>query len=114
MKCLDKIVIMEDQEKNEAVICRIKHLAKRIDLYLKVSTDVCSSHEDGRLPILDLKTWIGVDKKGDVRGLFTQDIKDVSSRVIMHMNSSHSEKMKFNVSVNEDLRILRNCSPHTA
>ena len=37
-------------------------------------------------------------------------MKDVSNRYVMHQMSSHSEKMKYNVFVNEVLRILRNCS----
>ena len=41
-------------------------------------------------------------------------MKDVSSRAVMHQRSSHVEKMQFNVFVNEVLRILRNCSQHTA
>ena len=46
---------MKGQEKNEAVVFRIKHLAESIVPLLNVSTDVCSDYEDGRLPILDLE-----------------------------------------------------------
>ena len=113
VKCLVGHTIAEGQEKDKAVVGRIKHLAESIDPHLKVSTDVCSAHDDGRLPILDLKTWIGRDQVGIVRILFSHYMKDVSSRAIMHLRSSHSDKMKFNVFVNEVLRILRNCSPHT-
>ena len=113
VKCLVGLTIAEGQERDKAVVGRIKRLAESIDPHLKVSTDVCSAHDDGRLPILDLKTWIGRDQVGIVRILFSHYMKDVSSRAIMHLRSSHSDKMKFNVFVNEVLRILRNCSPHT-
>ena len=54
-----------------------------------------------------------MDKHGVTKILYTHYMKDVSSRAVMHEMSSHSENMKFNVFVNEVLRILRNCSPYT-
>ena len=54
-----------------------------------------------------------MSKDGVMRILYTHYMKVVSNRAVMHEMSSHSENMKFNVFLNEVLRILRNCSPFT-
>ena len=105
--------VVEGERRDRSVVDHVKSLAESIDSHLKVSTDMCSNHPDGRLPILDVKVWIGTDSGGTVRILHTHHMKGVSNRSVMHQMSSHSESMKFNVFVNEVLRILRNCSPHT-
>ena len=101
------------EKRDRAVVNQIKIFADSIDPNLTVSTAVCSDYSDGRLPILDLKVWIGEGKDGSVKILHSHYMKVVSNRAVMHQLSSHSEKMKFNVFVNEILRILRNCSEHT-
>ena len=63
-----------------------------------------------RLPLLDIKVWIGQDSDGNNRILPTHYIKDVSTRAVLNANSSHDSRMKASVMVNEAFRILKNCS----
>ena len=101
------------ERRDKLAMDRVKSLADSVDPSLTVSTAVCSDFPDGRLPSLDVKVWIGADKDGVVRILYTHYMKDVSSRAVMHRLSSHSDSMKVSVFVNEVLRILRNCSRYT-
>jgi hypothetical protein len=96
---------------DESVVRRISEIADTIDPSIKSTYDYGSKYEDGRLPMLDLKMWIGKDPTGTWRILHSHYMKDVSSRFLIHERSSHPNTMKLNVLVNEGLRILRNTSP---
>ena len=89
---------------------KVKTIADNIDPSLKVTTDFTCNHEDGRLPVLDLKVWIGKDRNDEIKILYSHYMKDVASRMTIHYRSSHSITMKKNVMVNELSRIFRNCS----
>ena len=94
------------------MIQRISEIADTIDPSIKSTYDCGSKYLDGRLPMLDLKLWIGKDSKNKWKLMHTHYIKDVSSRYLIHAKSSHQYTMKLNVLVNEGLRILRNTSLH--
>ena len=89
------IVVAEGEIRDNLAVYGI-----RIEFHLPVST---AMYLDRRLPILELKVWIGMGNR----------CIDVSSRAVMHEMWSHSESMKFNLLVNEMLRILINCSPYS-
>ena len=97
---------------DEAVMSELKIVADSVDPNLKVTTDYGSNHGDDRVPILDVKVWIQETSPGEWQILHTHYIKDVSSRMLMKVDSSHSMQMKINVLANEIDRIMRNCSPH--
>ena len=97
-------------EKEKEVMECVKSMADGIDPSLTVSTDVCGNYPDRRLPILNVKVWIGEDSEGTVRILHTHYMKDVSSRLVMGAESSHGSRMRMNVMVNELLTVMRNCS----
>ena len=83
-------------------MAKMKEIADGIDPCLKVSTDYSSNHSDKKTPILDLKVWIGKNTHNTTLILHSHYMKEVSSRMVMHENSSHSMRMKFNnVLVNE-------------
>ena len=48
VKCMGELVVVEGQKRDRIVVNRVKCLAESIDSHLKVSTDVCSGHEDGQ------------------------------------------------------------------
>ena len=96
---------------DRVVMERLKTLANTIDPCLKVTTDCCSNHEDRKVPILDVRVWIDKTSEDEWFILHSHYMKEVASRVVMHEKSSHGERMRFNVLVNEVDRILRNCSP---
>ena len=104
--------VIENSTDDKLIMAKMKEIADGIDPCLKVSTDYCSNHSDMKTPILDLKVWIGKNKHNTTLILHSHYMKEVSSRMVMHENSSHSMRMKFNVLVNEFDRIVRNCTPH--
>ena len=108
-------VVIDDFDENsddERVIRKISELADTIDPSIRSTYDYGKNYSDSRLPMLDLKLWIGTDISNQWRILHTHYMKDVSSRYLIHERSSHPSKMKYNVLVNEGLRILRNTSIH--
>ena len=74
-----------------------------------MTTDCTENYEDGKLPILDLKVWIGENEERVYKVLYMHYMKEVASRAVIHFRSSHSPEMKKNVMVNQVLRIIRNC-----
>ena len=108
-------LIVEDMENkskrsDENIMRKVRELANTVDENIKATFDYGSKYADGKLPMLDLKLWIGKDEKGDYKVLHTHYTKEVSSKFLIHERSSHPENMKFNTLVNEGLRILRNCN----
>ena len=77
---------------------------------IKVTGDAPSNYKDNKLPILDLKVWIEEVNPGSYKIITSHYMKDVSTRAVININSSHSLQMKKNVMVNEISRILRNCN----
>ena len=90
----------------------IKNEANKIDENIQVTYDYSKRYDDGRLPVLDVKVWIGLNKNGEYKVLHSHYVKDVSSRLLIHSRSAHDVQMKFNVCVNEALRVIKNCSYH--
>ena len=79
---VDKEGQTQDERKKMVMEC-VKRIADSIDPSLTVSTDVCGNYPDRRLPVLDIKAWIGGDCVGIVRILHTYYMKDVSSRLVL-------------------------------
>ena len=77
---------------------------------IRVTGDIPTNYEDAKLPILDLKVWIGETLPGVFRIITSHYMKNVSTRVVIDNRSSHPMSMKKQVMVNEVLRILRNCN----
>ena len=107
-------LIAEDlnrENKDEATTMGIiQQHANRIDKSIRTTIDYSSKYEDKKLPILDLKVWIGQTHNGEIKILHEHYTKDVSTRSVIHAKSAHPMKTKENVLVNEIVRILRNCS----
>ena len=110
----DVNMVLRKKEKtnqnNIEVMNEIKELADSIDKSLTVKTDISDKYQDRKLPILDLKVWIGNDKEGRKKVLYTHYMKDVSTKKVIKRNSAHGEGMKQNVLVNDICRVMRNCS----
>ena len=88
--------------------------ANTINKNIQVTYDYSSKYDDKRLPVLDLKVWIGLCKDGKYRILHSHYIKEVPSRLVIYSRPSHASDAKFNICVNEAIRILKNCSQHLA
>ena len=101
---------VKEGDRERETMASLKRIADSIDESLTVKTDVTSEHDDGKVPILDLKVWIGEGKNGDMKVLHEHYMKDVSSRMVINVKSAHGERMKQNVLTNEIVRVMRNCS----
>ena len=82
---------------DEQVIRRISQIADTIDPAIKSTYDCGSKYADNRLPLLDLKTWIGKGQDESWKLMHTHYMKDVSSRYLIHARSGHPSSMKMNV-----------------
>ena len=72
------------------VMQRVSEIADTIDPSIKSTFDYGSRYDDRRLPMLDIKSWIGKDSGGAWKLLHCHYMKDVSSRYLIHAKSSHS------------------------
>jgi len=95
---------------DETIMKKVQLEANAIHPSIKTTIDYCSNYEDRKLPMLDLKIWIGKNKDGQLKIMHEHYIKDVTTRSLIHYTSSHPPNTKMNVMVNEARRILRNCS----
>ena len=114
---INMVVEMEGEEEfngptDRHVMERIREIADTIHPRTKTTCDYGSNYDDGRLPMLDIKIWIGNSTNGQRKILYEHYMKDVSSRHVINYLSAHPEEMKMNVLLNEAIRILRNCSEH--
>ena len=94
----------------EGIMNELKEIADEIDPSLTVKTDVAESYIDKKLPILDLKVWIGKSKNGESKILYGHYMKEVSDRRVIHAQSAHGDRMKQSVMVNDVCRVIENCS----
>ena len=87
-------------------------LADSIHPSIRTTGDIPTNYDDEKLPILDLKVWIGEALLGVYKIITSHYMKDVSTRAVINNRSSHPLSMKKQVMVNEVLRILRNCNEY--
>ena len=97
-----------ERENNTLKLCM--ELADSIHPSIKVTGDIPTNYDDNRLPILDLKVWVGEIQTGIHKIITSHYMKDVSTRAVINSRSSHPIQMKKNVMINETMRILRNCN----
>ena len=74
---------------------------------VQMEEDIPSNHTDSKIPILDLKCWIGAD--GQI--WFHHYEKPMASRMVLPVRSALPMNQKRNIHVNECVRRLRNCKP---
>ena len=86
-----------------------KDIANSIDKSIQVEVDFASKHEDGMMPILDMKMSI---KENMVVYKFFK--KPQSNKFIMMARSALPDKIKRSTLTNEAMRRLHCCSPNLA
>ena len=106
----------EENENDDAKTFRIiQEIGDDIHRSIKLTTDVPSKNEDGKVPILDLKCWIGEKYQEDETRyviLHEHYIKDVSSKAVLHRDSAISINNKRTILTQQCLQVLLNCSEH--
>ena len=87
----------------------VSQIGNDIHPSIQLEIDCPSNHEDGKVPILDLKVWI--EYIGGVHRIVHEFYsKDVSSKAVVNSKSAFSWKQKRTVLTQEMLRVLLNCS----
>ena len=99
----------EDMEADARTMEFIKEVGNSIHYSIQIEVDYPSKHNDGKMPILDLKCWI--ERQGETSKIMHEHyMKEVSSKAVTHAESALPWSTKRTVLTQEGLRILLNCS----
>ena len=108
------LVVQEDQieldktiPEDERTAELLTKIANSIHKSISVKADFPSKNRNGRMPLLDLKVWVGDD--GLVKFSFYS--KECSSKFLIPFHSAQSIGMKKRMLANEAFRRLVNISP---
>ena len=109
-----------ENEREQEGMEMFKRIGDSIDNSIKLEIDYPSRHEDGKMPLLDVKVWMEeIDskkessqeqkiKKKAIR--YEHYRKSMASRMTVHARSAIPENQKRNIITQEVIRILKNCS----
>ena len=89
----------------------IKAVGSHIHPSIRSTVDYPSKHEDGKVPMLDLKMWIG-EIDGRILLLYEHYEKPMTTKSVVHRNSALPMKTKRTILTQEVLRIMLHCSPY--
>lgn len=114
----EEIHTTELAPKDKRTMDLIKQIGDSIHPSIILESDVPSNHEDGKVPILDLKVWIseaetqteGERRKRRIMHEFYS--KDVSSKLLIHKDAALSLNTKRIILTQQCLRVILNCSPY--
>ena len=94
---------------DERTMRLLQQVASSIHPSIRLTIDFPSAHEDGKVPMLDVKMWIG-EVNGERKILHEHYEKEMASKMVVHARSSIAEKTKRTILTQEVLRILLNSS----
>ena len=114
----------ERQEKIKAdrkIMEKIKDIGNKIHPSIQLEIDYPSKHEDGKMPMLDVKIWTEKkeregnteNEENETKTVIMHEYyqKEVSSKRVIHEKTAMSKKQKRTVLTQELIRILLRCSP---
>ena len=108
---LSRNAICEDQGigADKRTMLLIQDIGNDIHPSIQLEVDFPSNHEDGKMPILDLKVWI---EKHEAHAMIMHEFysKEVSSKNVINAKSAIPWSTKRTVLTQEILRVLLNCS----
>ena len=88
----------------------IKAVGNEVHESIQLTSDTPSENEDGKVPILDLKCWIGESRNGKKHILHEHYMKSVSNKQVIHRQAAMSINSKRTILTQQCLRIILNCS----
>ena len=104
----------KDKDDDKRTFDIIKQIGNSIHRSIQLEVDVPSSHDDKKIPILDLKVWVertvenGCSKRRIMHEFY---MKEVSSKFLIDANSSLTWSSKITIVTQQCLRVMLNCSP---
>ena len=102
----------DEEEGNNAklIAAECRKVADSISQMLKFEEDIGEEHEDGKLPILDMKVWTTIEKNTkQIKHSFYK--KPMASKYTLRKGTAYPLGNLRAVLTEEILRRLRNCSP---
>ena len=90
----------------------IQTIADSVSPMIKVTIDVCSNHDDRKMPVLDVKQWLETTN-GVPQILHQFYKKPMASKLTLRAHTAYSKSQMKAVLIQEILRRLRNCSPES-
>ena len=120
VKPVDERSVAEDEgiRDDERTMTLIKQIGNDIHPSIQPEVDYPSKHQDGNLPILDLKVWIETkekktEKRYDKASVIMYEFHTKSvpaSKAVINARSALNWNTKRTVLTQEVLRVLLNCS----
>ena len=101
-----QVAEIENGEEHETVR-RLHDIANNIVEDIVMTVDLPENFEDKKLPILDMKVWLGEE---DGRIYYQHFEKPTSSKLVISSRSAHSGTCKRSVHINELVRRMSNTS----
>ena len=99
------LVVEEDEDVKEKVM-KLKEIADSILPGIEMEVDIPENHEDGKLPILDMKVYMS---EGYV--VYEHYSKPMATNLVISARSAHSDQTKRSVHISECVRRMCNTSP---
>ena len=90
----------------------VRDIGNEIHKSIQLTTDTPSENADNKVPILDLKCWVGEGRDGKERVLYEHYMKNMASRLLVHRQSAMSIQSKRTILTQQCLRVMLNCSEH--
>ena len=106
----NEISIEAEEKEDQKMFKIIKSIGNEIHKSIQLTCDTPSANEDGKVPILDLKCWIGKGRDGRQYVLHEHYMKKMSSRLVLHRQAAMSIRSKRTILTQQCLRIILNCS----
>ena len=82
------------EKKDQMMFKIVKDIGNEIHQSIQLTTDTPSENTDGKVPILDLKCWVGEGRDGKIRILYEHYMKSMASRLLVHRQSAMSIQSK--------------------
>ena len=108
----ESIDIDQGKKDDEITFEFIKTVGNSIHRSIQLEVDVPSNYEDGKLPILDLKVWIGQIENNVYKVIHEHYTKEIASKYVIDQKSAMSMQQKRPILTQMCLKVLLNNSEY--
>ena len=108
----ESIDIDQGKKDDEITFEFIKTVGNSIHRSIQLEVDVPSNYEDGKLPILDLKVWIGQVENNVYKVIHEHYTKEIASKYVIDQKSAMSMQQKRPILTQMCLKVLLNNSEY--
>ena len=94
---------------DERTMNLLQTIGNSIHESIRLEIDFPSKYDDRKIPMLDLKLWIG-EVNGEPKILYEHYVKPMSAKGVLHAHSALPMNDKRTILTQEALRVMTNCS----